>query len=225
MGLGRCGTSRRRGRYLGGIASAAEQVHLAGIARGDLGGRPGLGGLGFGRSRSRSRRQQPPGERADFELLKQGAQRLFVGRLAHEVGLVQLDGCVGQNRRQNPRQTGHFGVFAHAFAQLSGDLVAVGEHVLEGSVLGKQLGGCLLADARNTGNVVDRVAHQSEDVNDLLDALDAPLFADLGGPPHLCGLAAPGGLVHFHAVRHQLAKILVGRHHEHLKTGRLRLVG
>ena len=116
-------------------------------------------------------------------------------------------------------------MLAHALAQLALNLVAVGQDVFEGSVLSEELGGGFLADSGDSGNVVDRVAHQSQDIDDLIHPLNAPLFADLGGPHHFGGLASAGRLVHLDSVGDKLPKILVRRHHEHLKAGLFGLVG
>ena len=105
VGLG-CGGAAQNVRRGGGgfvcVVPAAKQVHLGGIS---AGGGPRRGRrrrrLHRGRGRScSSARQQAPRQRTDFELVEQGAQRILVGRLAHEVGLVELDGGIGQNRSQ-----------------------------------------------------------------------------------------------------------------------------
>ena len=101
LGCGGAAQNMRRGGFVSfvSLGPAAKQVHLGGISAGGGPRRGGRRRLHLGRGRSCSGiGQQAPRQRTDFELVEQGAQRVLVGRFAHEVGLVELDGGIGQNR-------------------------------------------------------------------------------------------------------------------------------
>ena len=78
--------------------------------------------------------------------------------------------------------------------------------------MGNELLGRLFAHAGAAGDVVRSVAHQPQHVDDLGGARDAELGHDLLGPHHL-EAARVLGAVHAHGAAHELAVVLVGRHH------------
>ncbi len=101
----------------------------------------------------------------------------------------------------------------HVLLLLSLQLVHILDNGFQAAELLHQLHGGLLADPRYAGDVVHRIAHQSEDVLHLFGALQAPPSADLLRPEHLWWSTSSSGFVHQDLVRHQLPEILVRRDH------------
>ena len=131
---------------------------------------------------------------AQLELAEDLAQARAVG-LARGLGhRVDLDRHVELDRRQLLRQARVVGVRGQVLLALgAGDVVDVGEDLLERAEALQQLGGRLVADPGNAGDVVRRVALQAVEVGDQLRgdpvAVDDRLVVvDLG-----VGDAAPGG--------------------------------
>ena len=81
------------------------------------------------------------------------------------------------------------------------------DQVVERSVLADQLFRAFLADARHALDVVDGVAHQRHDVDDLVGP-DAELFHDAG---RVVPRAVVSGIEHADAVAHELEEVLVHR--------------
>ncbi len=88
------------------------------------------------------------------------------------------------------------------------------EEVLDRSPLSHQLPGGLFAHPGNAGNVVGAVAHQAEDVDDLLGTLHPPEFAQGGEIDDVVFAAAAPGFPHRAGLGDQLSEILVGGDHE-----------
>ena len=81
----------------------------------------------------------------------------------------------------------------------------------------QELDGCFFSHTRHPGDVVRRIAHQSQQIDDLLGVFQAIALAHLFRAPHACGIASPAGSEHPNLVRHQLGKVLVWGHHEDVK--------
>src|SRR5436190_1019555 len=139
--------------------------------------------------------------------------------VAHRLG-VELDRAVDVDPRQRAALPRVLGVIDEAFAlPLVLDLARVGQQVFEIAVLGDQIAGPLLADPGHALDVVDRVAHQREHVDDL-PGRDAELLLHRRG-------VVPGAfflrVVDLEAVVHQLVEVLVSRDDRHLESRRDRL--
>ncbi len=93
------------------------------------------------------------------------------------------------------------------------------EQRLDRTELGDQLARPLFADSRHAGDVVDRVAHQGEDVRDLLRR-HAEVLDHAGG---VVTLVAPG-VEQRHVRTDELHQVLVGRHQHDLVAGGRRLL-
>ena len=88
--------------------------------------------------------------------------------IAQRLG-VELDRHVDPDPRQLTALPRVVGVPEQPLAiALVGDLAGVRQQLFERAVLRDQIAGALLADARHAFDVVDRVAHQREDVDHLL---------------------------------------------------------
>ena len=88
------------------------------------------------------------------------------------------------------------------------------ERVFERFVLRDEFLRGLRADAGDAGDVVGGVAHEAEDVADLVAGLDLPLGEDLGHAEDFRAVAHAAGAIDFDALVDELAEILVGRDHE-----------
>ena len=136
-----------------------------------------------------------------------------------EVLLAEGDRHVEADGRQALGQPQVVGPPGDLLALLPGNFADILQNVFHRSPLPDQFAGDLLADARDAGNIVRGIAPQRKDVAHQLRVVDAVLLAD--------GLAvddldAPLGaplLVDAAVVAHQLAVILVGRHHIDVVTG------
>ena len=87
------------------------------------------------------------------------------------------------------------------------------QHLLDASELSDEFLRRFLADARTAGNVVGRVSHQTEHVDDLRGRVNIELSLDGIYPHDLKFMVAVFGAVHEDTARHQLTVVLVGSHH------------
>ena len=100
--------------------------------------------------------------------------------------------------------------------QLQGalQLAASLQQGLYASELLNQLLGRFLSHSGATWNIIHRIAHQAQHIDDLQGALQPPLAFYLLGPQNLSLALAHSGTVHPDAPGHELAVILVGCHHK-----------
>ena len=89
------------------------------------------------------------------------------------------------------------------------------QQIINRPKLSNQLHRRLLPHTTATRNVVRRVTHQAQQVDDLRGTLDAILVAHLTHT-HLLETARMARTIHEHTVADQLAVILVRRRHQHL---------
>ena len=92
-------------------------------------------------------------------------------------------------------------------------LIGVREHVLHRSVFGDELLRGFGTDAGNAGDVVGRVARHPENIDDLFDLFDAPLFEHFFDTEHFGVGAFFGGLHHEGVFVDELGEIFIGRDH------------
>ncbi len=142
--------------------------------------------------------------------------------LHRQVLQLHLQRRVVHDRRQLPRQTRLVRVLLHLLPLPALQLRRAGDQVFHAAILLDQRRRRLLAEAGDARDVVHRVTHQRQDVHHLLRALDAPLRAHLRHAQDLHIRALPARLVNAHRVRHELAEVLVRRHHERLEALPLR---
>ena len=167
LALGRLGRDRHEVQL---VSLEARDVGRrgAGLDRDGAGlGRLGPGyGLGLGLEQ---RLLQAPQRVAQLPVAEHRAQVAAVGHL-RELGLeVELDRDVAHHRRQLLGEPGRIGVLDQVLLALgAGDLVDAGEHGLEVAEALEQLGGGLVPDPRDAGDVVARVALEPDEVGDLL---------------------------------------------------------
>ena len=169
-------------------------------------------GSGVGRGGGGGPSEYAVQQRAELQFGENLPEGLGVG-LASGQGLhVQVDGHVGLDGGEELGEGDLFAVVLDLLAEGAFQLVRMLQQCLYAPELCDELLGGLLSDAGAAGDVVGRVAHQSQHVNDLVGALDAELGLHLLGSH---GLEAAGvlGPVHADAAAHQLAVVLVGGHH------------
>ena len=127
--------------------------------------------------------------------------------------MVQVDRGIDDDRGQALAQASLFGERDDVLLLFALQFVRVFDHPFQAAERRDQLHGRLLADPRDAGNVVHRVAHEAQDILDLVHALEPPSGADLFRPELLRWIPAPPRLVHNDPVAHQLPEVLVGGHH------------
>ena len=116
-------------------------------------------------------------------------------------------------------------MFPDPLLQFSFQLVGMGDNLLYAPILTDQSLCRLFPDSRNTRNVVDRIAPQTQDINNLLGSINFPAGTNLGHAHNLYSVAHARGLVQKNTIRHQLGEILVGRHHINPQSFPFRLSG
>ncbi len=176
---------------------------------GPLQGRERLGGNG-----GRRRGGKLADERVELELAPEGPQPLPVGLLATEVLETVRDGHPRAHGGELAREKRLRAIRGQRLAELAGHEREVLVEPRHASELADELDGRLLAEARHTGNVVDAVAHQRQEIGDLFGR-----HPPLGGHRRLVvpdGLAPGIGREHPHARAHELEHVLVARDEDHL---------
>ena len=89
----------------------------------------------------------------------------------------------------------------------------------------QELDGCFFSHTRHAGDVVRRIAHQPQQIDDLLGVFQAVALTHFFRTPHTCGIASPAGPEHPNLVRHKLGEVLVRRHHKDVKPFLLGALG
>ena len=152
-------------------------------------------------------------------------QRFLVHLLHAEILLVELHRRVDVNGRQFLAHDGQLPAVPHLLSKSALDVVCIGDHIFQGSEFRQQLGRRLLAHTGDAGDIVHRITHQSQYIDDLAHLLYPPFGADLCRPEDLEITALVGRLVYLDAVADQLSVILVRCDHVHVVAGLLRLLG
>ena len=82
----------------------------------------------------------------------------------------------------------------------------------------QEFSGGFFTKARNAWYVVNTVAHEAEDVDDLFNPFDAPVFTDFLYPHNFNTIALTGRFVHEDVFRNQLAVVFIWGNHVHSVT-------
>ena len=204
-----------RGQLLTFLRGGGDAVVVLGVVDGRHAARRGGVGARFP--------EQPLLQQTELQPVEDGDGGVQVGvepRVALQVDLyrdVDVDGrqALGQQRL--------IGVLLDPFALLALEVARTLDQLLDRPELRQQLLGGLVADAGHAGDVVDRVAHQRQHVDDLRRLGDAPAFAHLGRPVYRRRAARRAAdPIERGAVGDELRQVLVGRHQPGVKAGRLR---
>ena len=104
-------------------------------------------------------------------------------------------------------------VFFHLLLDGSFQLVGVSKQILDAAELGYQFLCRFFSHTRASRNVVGRISHESEHVDDLQRRLDVELGLDFFHSHHFKIFVTVFGAIHEHVFTHQLSVVLVGSHH------------
>ena len=203
-------------------AERAELVDAA-LAPHDL---DGVGRLGRRRARQRLLELVDPLQQgAELELAEELLHRRAVGRLDDERVEVDVERDLAVDGRELLRVGSGLRRLLQVLAPLRArDGVEVGVDALHAPELDEQLGGRLVADAGDSGDVVGRVALEADEVGDHLGADPVALHDPLGRVDDDV-LDAPRRHHDADRVGGELEGVAVGRDHAHLVAGLLRHPG
>ena len=112
----------------------------------------------------------PVQQRAELVTAEHLAQLRAVGRLEHDLRRVEVEIEVASHRRQLLRRPRLVGELGDVLPPRRRELVRVRDHLLQRAVLRDQLAGGLVADPRDAGDVVGRVALEADEVGHLVGA-------------------------------------------------------
>ena len=156
--------------------------------------------------------EYPIDECAEFQLLENLAEFLFVRFFADERIHVELNGNICFDGGKEFGEGYHLAVGFHFRFQCAFQLVGMFQQVFDTAEFGNQFLCGFLAHTRTAGDVVGSITHQSQHVDDLLGGLYVELGFYFFGTHHFES-AGVLGAVHEDAVRYQLPVVLVGSHH------------
>ncbi len=147
-----------------------------------------------------------PGERGELHRLEKGDQPLVVGLVHRQLGERHLELDVGIERDQPFREPRLLGVLDQRLAPLLLlDLAGTRQQRFEIAIFADKLRGGLDPDARHARHVVGGIPDQRLHLDELLRR-HAEFFDHLGN----ADAAIFHGVVHDHAVGHELHEVLVG---------------
>ena len=185
---------------VGGLGKQSSRIRI---------GRSGTGRRGKGRD---CLFQDTVDEGTKFQLFENLAELFFVRLFADECIHVELDRYVHFDGCKEFGESNHFPVCLYFGFKRTFQPVGMGKQVFDAAEFSHQLLCGFLSHARTAGDVIGRVAHQSQHVDDLLCGLDIELRFYLLDA-HDFESAAVFGAVHEYILRYQLAVVFVGRHH------------
>ena len=175
------------------------------------------------RTRSGGFSEKTLNESAKFAGFEERLQLLFV-RFAAFHGLeVQFDRNIRDDGGEKFGVANVFHVVAHFLSERTFELVDLLDEFLHASEFRQEFDGGLRPDAGATRDVVGRVAHERQHIDDLSGVGEFVFLADGLHVQFLQSAFSRGGSTHRDAGSHQLGIILVGGDHHHLQTGGLSL--
>ena len=162
--------------------------------------------------------QQTFAQRIELQFAKQRRQQIHIHRLPNQRMQIDTVGNIHLNGHQSFAQKRLFGELLQTLLLLALQIRCVGQQILHAAILRNQFLRGLRTNARNAGDIVTGVAHQPQDIDHLINSIDAPFLEHLrfGQNLHLTTLAT--GFVNADPVANQLIVILVRRHHRGLET-------
>jgi hypothetical protein len=154
------------------------------------------------------------GKGVEFELGEEGFDGVVVAGLEGEAIGFDREREVLEDGGEFFGEEGFLGVLDDLFLLFAFEFVGGGEEVFDGAEFLDEFGGGFFADAGDAGDVVNGVAHEREDIDDLSGAFNAPFGADFDGAEDFDVTALAAGFVDFDVVGDELAKVFVGSDHE-----------
>ena len=174
--------------------------------------RIGCGGAG-GRGKGSIRLfQDTVDERTEFQFLENLAEFFFIRFFANECTHVELNGHIYFDSCKEFGESNHFPVCLYFGFKRTFQLVSVGKQVFDTAEFRYQFLCGFLSHARTAGDIVGRVSHQSQHIDDLLCGLNIE-FGFYLLDAHDLKSAAMFGAVHKYVVRYQLSVVFIGGHH------------
>ena len=154
------------------------------------------------------------GERAELQFVEHLAQCHKIHGHTLQCILVPVEWHIGLDGGKVLRQPDLLGIIFHLRLQCAFQFIGVAQQIFNGAELLNEFFRRFRTHAGAAGNVVGRVAHQSEQVNHLNRVGQTVLLLHLFHAHDFIFT----GIVDFRAVVHQLPKILVTRHHIGFET-------
>ena len=167
--------------------------------------------------------EQPLLEQPELQPVEDGDGRIEIGVEPREAVQVHVHRHVQVDGREALGQERLFRVLLDPFALLALEVARVRDQLLDRPEPRQELLRGLVADARDAGDVVDRVSHQCQHVDHLRHVGDAPALSHLGRSQdrrRAAGRAADP--IERGAVGDELRQVLVGGHQPRVEAGRLR---
>ena len=152
------------------------------------------------------------GQGSELEFLEDFLELLLVGRGHLHFFQIERYGHVGPYGRQEPAHPYVVDGTFNFLSQLAFDLVGMCEHVVDTPKLCDEFRGSLLAHSRTSGEVVGRVAHKRQQVDDLCGGRYTILLRHLAFAQRVV-TATMTGSVDIDIVPHELSVVLVGGEH------------
>ena len=115
--------------------------------------------------------------------------------MAAEVGGTDVGGDIGADGGEEFGEFNLLGILLHLLLERTLEPVGAFEEVFDRSELVDELDGGLFADTGAAGDIVDLIAHEGEEIDDLPGVLNAISGADLLLAAEFEILATVGGLV------------------------------
>ena len=152
------------------------------------------------------------GQGLELEFGEEGTQFFLVGFAKLQRIQIEFNRNVGSNRREEFRHPNIIDVRLYFLAQFSFDLVGMSQKIVDVAKLLDEFHGGFLANARTAREIVRRVAHQRQKVDDLVGIFDAIFRANLLRP-HFFVAAAVTRTELENVVTNELSVVLVRCQH------------
>ena len=141
-------------------------------------------------------------------------QLIVVGFLDFQQVHIEGDGHFLTDGGEPFALTNLLDILLHLFFECTFQLVGRSQQVLDAAEFLNELLCSFLPYPRTAGNVIDRIAHQSQHIDDLQRRLQSPLLLHFLNAENLCFVAlADRRTIHLDAFRNELTEVLVGCHH------------
>ena len=164
------------------------------------------------------RSKNPFTDRFKFELGKDRAERFAVTFFHPEIFNMKFNRHIGDDGGQLLTHYRQIGAFTDLLAQRAFNCFRIGQNIFKCSEFSQQLRGGLFTDARYTGYIINRIAHQSQHINDLVNRFDIPFGTDLLRTHDLHFSALVSGFIDHDVIFHQLSVIFIRGYHIHRKA-------
>jgi hypothetical protein len=117
-------------------------------------------------------------EGVEFKFGEEGLQRFIVVWLDDEISHLCVIRRIHKDGGELLREQRIFLARFELFTLFAFELVGVGDEIFYAAKLLDECGGGFFAEAFHSRDVIDRISHEREDVDDLLGSFDTPAFTD-----------------------------------------------